>query len=239
MQLQGVLISFLLKKRGGAQTAWNFKNVFSLRNWITDFHPVIVFFRSFQDAKEGTFILALGWRRNKAICRMVLATKKRAILTKKGFHTDATCSDWFSLPRCLYILFICELQVPVTGCFYVKFPLHILFFLDPSAPPWVPWWRPACGKQTALSLLGSRLERSAWQIRGASLGSAWRHLRWLDKGGIAWVFLRETGGHSWRFKKKQRKPEGVWRTRMVDFELEVANLDLKRPETGRDVKPSV
>lgn len=102
MWLQGVLI-FLLKRKKKQQTVWEFKNVFSLSNWITQSHPVIVLL-VFPDTKEGTFILAFGWRLHTATCVMDSATGGKASWLKRvtGLVAHAAMSH-FSLPLCLYI----------------------------------------------------------------------------------------------------------------------------------------
>lgn len=101
MRLQGVLISFLFKKKKRQQTVWEVLNVFSLTNWITHFHPVIVLL-VFQDAKEGTFILVLGWRPHAAACVMDPATGGKASWLKWVTTHGTRSHESLSLPLCLY-----------------------------------------------------------------------------------------------------------------------------------------
>ena len=104
--------------------------MFSLRNPIADFYPLIV---GFSDAKDGTFTLGLGWRPDKAACLMDLAS--RAALTKKGYSADATTSD-LSLPLCRFSLYASS--VFIANCACVVFPSHLVVSPDPPAPLWGP-----------------------------------------------------------------------------------------------------
>lgn len=131
----GSLNSLSLKKKQQQQTVWEFKNVFSLSNWITHFHPVIVLL-VFQDTKEGTSILALGWRPHTATCVMDSATGRKA-----SWHTQ----PWVT-SHCLFVsIYSAYTWAPGSSQIaLVVFPSHVTVSLDPLVPLWGPWMASAC-----------------------------------------------------------------------------------------------
>lgn len=108
-------LNISLKKKQ-QRTVWEFKNVFSLSDWITQFHPVIVLL-VFPDTKAGTFILAFGWRPHTATCVMDSATGGKASWLKwvTGLMAHAAMSH-FSLPLCLYIFCLYLSSRFITNC---------------------------------------------------------------------------------------------------------------------------